>query len=189
MDEKDEKTGGIAGFIVSYNGGKTVSRKTAREIALHILYELEYGAADASELLDTRLSEDGFRQYENETKIYAKPLDDKDAEYIRLVVTGVAAEKEALDELITRYSRRWKIERISRITTSILRMALFEMRAIGDIPEAVAINEAIELAKHYESPEAAVFVNGILGSVSRGEIEDSAESNPTASGDDIPGGA
>ena len=94
----------------------------------------------------------------------------KQSEYIRSVVEGVAQHAPELDEFIARYARGWSFERIPLVASAIMRVAMYEMLYRDDIPNSVAINEAVELAKKYETPETVRFINGILGSFVRSEI-------------------
>ena len=71
---------------------------------------------------------------------------------------------------IARYARGWSFERIPLVASAIMRVAMFEVLYRSDIPNSVAINEAVEIAKKYETPETVKFINGILGSFVRGEI-------------------
>ena len=75
----------------------------------------------------------------------------------------------AIDEVIEKYSKNWKKHRISKVALSVLRLSVCELLYISEIPVGVSINEAVELCKKYATAEDASFVNGILGSVSRGE--------------------
>lgn len=85
----------------------------------------------------------------------------QDRAFTDLLVTGVEAHAAELDETIKRYLKGWTLERIARMDLCILRSALFELM-YSDIPESVAINEAIELAKAYGGQESGPFVNGVL---------------------------
>ena len=82
------------------------------------------------------------------------------------LVNGVLGHSSELDELISGHARDWSIERMPVIDRNLLRMALFEMLYLEDVPAAVAINEAVELAKIYSTDDSSRFVNGLLGSVS-----------------------
>ena len=70
---------------------------------------------------------------------------------------------------ISRLSIGWTLSRLPRVAAAILRAAMYEIKYMEDIPNAAAINEALELVKHYEEPEVVSFVNGILGAFVRGE--------------------
>ena len=76
-----------------------------------------------------------------------------------------------LDHYICQYSHGWKINRISRTAWAVLRCAMYEILYMPDIPDGVAINEAVEIAKKYETPEVVKFMNGILGSFLREEVK------------------
>lgn len=75
-----------------------------------------------------------------------------------------------IDELISSTAKGWKIERMSKVDLSILRLSIYELMFDEDIPEKVAINEAVELAKEYGGEDSASFINGILGEISRTEL-------------------
>ncbi len=72
-----------------------------------------------------------------------------------------------IDDKISQYARGWTTDRITKVSLSILRIAICEMLFFDDIPEGVSINEAVELAKTYASKEDGSFINGVLGSISR----------------------
>ena len=87
--------------------------------------------------------------------------------FTRELVEGVDAEVEQLDALIERYAEGWTLDRIAPLERNILRVALYELLHRDDIPDEVAMDEAIEAAKELCAREAPAFVNGILGSVQR----------------------
>jgi transcription antitermination protein NusB len=87
--------------------------------------------------------------------------------FTRELVEGVAREESELDALIERYSQGWTLDRIAPLERSIMRVALYELLHRGDIPDEVAIDEAVESAKELCGAEAPGFVNGILGAVHR----------------------
>ncbi|ACK42323.1 MULTISPECIES: transcription antitermination factor NusB [Dictyoglomus] len=80
---------------------------------------------------------------------------------------GALYYKDLADEIISKFSKNWKLERIGTIEKNILRMAIAEMFTFSDIPQGVTVNEAVELAKKYVSPEAGRFINGILRNIVR----------------------
>lgn len=88
-------------------------------------------------------------------------------EYACEVFNGVCDNKQRLNETISKYSKAWKIARLPKVTLSLLYLALYEMLYVESIPDSIAINEAVELAKKYATSGDASFINGILGSVSR----------------------
>ena len=87
--------------------------------------------------------------------------------FTRELVEGVEADRPELDESIARHAQGWSLERIAPLERNILRVALHEMRNRSDIPDEVAIDEAVEAAKELCSADAPGFVNGILGAVQR----------------------
>ena len=88
------------------------------------------------------------------------------------MVQGVFAHGPELDDCISRYSVGWSFARIPRMAAAIMRTAMYEVLYMSDIPNAAAINEAVEIAKKYEPAEVVSFVNGILGTFVRAEFED-----------------
>jgi N utilization substance protein B len=153
--------------------GKTsMTRNTAREIAAHLAYELSFTDLKIGEFLDRRLSDENFDDLAPESELYAVKPDDRQRQYIRRLVSGVAEHAAELDGYIEKYARGWKFERISLVASAIMRVAMYEILYMPDIPNGAAINEAVEIAKKYESPETVRFLNGILGSFVRQEIKE-----------------
>ena len=145
-------------------------RNTAREIAVHLAYELSFTEKTAEALTAERLTEEYFETLRGEDEIYAEVPEKDQAEYIKGIVSGVSVHAPELDGYIAKYARGWKFERIPLVASAIMRVAMFEVLYRDDIPNSVAINEAVEIAKKYETPETVKFINGILGSFVRGEI-------------------
>ena len=90
--------------------------------------------------------------------------------FTRELIDGVLHHQDELDALIERYARGWSLDRIAPLERSILRLALYEMLHRPDIPDEVAIDEAVEAAKELCAAEAPGFVNGILGAVKKTEV-------------------
>ena len=152
-----------------------MTRKTAREIAVELCFAAAANEIGTDDLLDSFFSEEHYATLASENELYAELPDEKQMAYIR-TLTAMSREKAAeLDELIGRYARGWKSERISRTARAILRIALCEILYMDDIPAAVAINEAVELDKKYDEPETVAFVNGVLGGFMRGETPEAGE--------------
>ena len=95
--------------------------------------------------------------------------------YIRRLTGLIAENRSELDGYIERYSKGWKVERISKTAAAVLRCAICEILYMDDIPNAAAINEAVELDKGYDEPDTVAFVNGVLGGFVRGELAEMAE--------------
>lgn len=89
-------------------------------------------------------------------------------DYAKEVFAGIKDNVDNFNELINKYSKSWKAARLPKTTLAILYVALYEMNFVDAVPESVAINEAVELAKKYSSSEDASYINGILGAVARG---------------------
>lgn len=149
-----------------------MTRSTAREIAMHLAYQLSFSDLPVEEFLDQQLSEERFAELAAEEALYAEKPNTKQEEYIRRLVSGVAEHAAELDGDIEKYAQGWRFERISLVASAIMRVAMFEMLYMPDIPHGVAINEAVIIAKKYDTPQVAKFVNGILGSFLREEIKE-----------------
>lgn len=150
------------------------ARNIAREIAMHLSYELSFTDLTADELLDQRLSEERFRELAPEYEVYGKLPDVGQLDYIRKLVKGIAAHGYELDQDIEKYAVGWKFERIPLVAAAIMRLAMYEILYMPEIPNGAAINEAVEIAKKYESADVVRFINGILGSFVRAEAGDTS---------------
>lgn len=128
-----------------------MTRKQAREEAFILIFEKVFNSDSVDEVLELA------------TQVRDFTAD----EYIKTVFFGVYSNLEAIDEIISNNSIGWKINRISKTALSILRLAIFEIKFMDDIPESVSINEAVELCKKYSGKEESAFVNGILSTVAK----------------------
>lgn len=146
-----------------------MSRKQAREIALHLIFEMSFQDLEPEEVVAARLEQSIMQSISGDIALYAGKLSRSQTAYITEVVKGVSVRRDELDDIIQLYSKGWKLSRLSRITIAMLRLALYEMRYVEDVPVGAAINEAVELAKQYDTEDAAAFINGILGSAARAE--------------------
>ena len=146
-----------------------MTRTNAREIAVHYSFELGFSNVTADELLDAALTREMFSLIGEEEPLYAEFPNEKQRAYIRTLVKGVYEHGAELDDYIARYAIGWSFARLPRVAVAIMRVAMYEILYMQDIPNAAAINEAVELCKHYESDEVVSFVNGILGSFVRKE--------------------
>ena len=121
------------------------TRREARERALSLLYEAQAkGLTPQEVLLDLPVAP---------------------AEFVSELVTGVEAHLPELDGLIARFAIDWSLDRMPVIDRTLLRMATYELRYQPDVPAAVTISEAVELAKQYSTEESGRFVNGVLASI------------------------
>lgn len=126
-------------------------RTKARALALQVLYEIDIVNHPPAEIFKLRLEE--------------SPLDDDLAEFARQIIFGILPVAGTLDLLIAKYAPEWPYEQLAPIDRNILRMALWEFAVFRETPLKVAINEAVELAKHYGSDSAPRFINGVLGAL------------------------
>ncbi len=144
-------------------------RNIAREIAMHLSYELSFTDLTADELLDNRLSNDRFEELAPEYEVYGKLPGPTQQVYIRRLVKGIAEHGYELDQYIEKYAKGWKFERIPLVAAAIMRLAMYEILYMPDIPNGASINEAVEIAKKYENEDVVRFINGILGTFVRAE--------------------
>ena len=93
-------------------------------------------------------------------------------DYARNIALGVEEKKDNLDGLIEKYSKGWKVKRLPKVNLAILRLAAYEILFVDDVPESVAINEAVELAKKYSGESDYSFINGVLGALVKGEVKE-----------------
>ena len=142
-------------------------RNTAREIAIHLSYELNFATRDIPEMLDNRLSEESFAALAEECNLYEVLPGAKQMEYIRGLVTGVAMHQGELDGYIEKYAVGWKFSRIPMMAVAIMRIAMYEVMYRQDIPTGVAINEAVEIAKTYGQSASGGFVNAVLAKIAK----------------------
>lgn len=149
-----------------------MTRNTAREIATHLAYELSFIDVPVEAFLDERLSEENFEALAQEYDLYSVKPNAKQVQYVRRLVSGVAEHAAELDTYIEKYAKGWRFERISLVASAIMRVAMYEILYMPEIPNGVAINEAVEIAKKYEAPEVVRFMNGILGSFLREEVKE-----------------
>jgi len=137
---------------------------------MRTVYALAESRRDATELLEDILDPEYYETLAEEDELYRlRPT--KDAlDYLKHIVTGVAEHMAELDGYIERNAVGWQFHRISRTAVTIMRVAMFEALYMPKIDNAVAMNEAIELAKKYDTPETVSFVNGVLGAFTKQEL-------------------
>lgn len=114
------------------------------------------------------LFEHEFDKERESAEVYNTAKTARDAEeskYVRAVLAGVAEHEADIEAVVAEASRGWSISRISKVALSILKLSIYEMLYMPDIPIRVSLNEAIELTKEYAEEEARPFVNGILNTV------------------------
>jgi transcription antitermination protein NusB len=131
------------------------ARSKARKRAVDILYEADLRGRDRIELLRERVAE-----------ATTPPVNDH---AVRLV-EGVAENSARIDELIERHAHGWSLERLPDVDRAILRMAVYELLWVDDVPDAVVLDEAVSLAKALSTDDSPAYVNGVLGAVLDAEI-------------------
>ena len=97
----------------------------------------------------------------------ADALSGKEKTFLENLVAGVRDRQEELDEIIGRYSQGWALNRLAKVDLTILRMAVYELKYMPEVPVGATINEAVELSKQFCEDKSSGFINGILGSVAR----------------------
>jgi len=131
-----------------------MTRREAREIAFTLIFEMGYQKdSDISEQYELAKEGRGF----------------EDDGYLKEVVFGVKRKLEEIDKKIEENSIGWRKERISKTSLAIMRLSVYEMCYYKEIPYNVSINEAVELAKKYDTDTAPAFINGILNAIATKE--------------------
>ena len=130
------------------------ARSKARKRAVDVLYEADVRSGDALALLRERLADE------------TPPV----PEHTVRLVEGVAEHASRIDALIDAHASNWSLERLPDVDRAILRMAVFELLWADDVPDAVVIDEAVELAKTLSTDDSPAYVNGVLGAILAAEV-------------------
>ena len=133
---------------------------------MHLIYSRCFTGEDPRQEIATRLEKEYYGNLAQENEVYAEMPSHRQVKYLDQVVSGVQAEEEQLNEIIGKYSIGWDVSRISRLSRAIMQLAIYEIIHFEDVPDNVAVSEAVRLTKLYDTDSAA-FVNGILGSYVR----------------------
>jgi transcription antitermination factor NusB len=126
-------------------------RRRSRELAVQVLFHLEFGSDDPGEAFDIICD-----SFESPASIRS---------FSRDLVLGVCEEKEHLDSLIASASKHWRLDRMPFLDKCILRMAVFEILLMEDIPPKVSIDEAVEIGKRFGGNDSSGFINGVLDNI------------------------
>ncbi|GAA1297715.1 transcription antitermination factor NusB [Saccharothrix xinjiangensis] len=126
------------------------ARSKARKRAVDVLYEADVRGADPVTLIAERVG-----------SADVPPVND----YTVSLVEGVTAHRARIDDLISEHSEGWTLQRMPAVDRAVLRVGLYELLWAGDVPDAVAIDEAVELAKGLSTDDSPRFVNGVLGRI------------------------
>ncbi len=144
-----------------------MTRANARELAVHLIYGQKFTGEEPQQVVSTRLEKEYYAQLSGENEVYAERPSRAQLRYIDSVVAGVANREEELNATIQQFSIGWDVTRISRLTRSIMQLAIYEILYVEDVPTGVAISEAVRLSKKYDNEDTGAFVNGILGAYTR----------------------
>ncbi len=147
------------------------SRRRARELAIKVLFHMEFTSGDPEEVFQLICKNFGV----------SKSI----RSFSRELVLGVCKNRKEVDRLIGRASKHWRLERMSRVDRTILRVGTFEILAMKDIPPKVSIDEAVELGKMYGTEDSGSFINGVLDKIySNLTQEDDLEKNNVSEGNE-----
>ncbi len=133
-----------------------MSRREARDAALAFLFQLDFRSEPVSE--------------QKELYLQNHPLDDADIEFFNTLVQGVCEKKDEIDEVYAKYLKDWKQDRLPKVDVVILRISVYEMLYMKDVPTNVSISEAVILTKKYSSEDSKGYINAVLGKVGK-ELE------------------
>jgi N utilization substance protein B len=125
------------------------TRSKSRKAALDLLYEADIRGRVAVDLLSSRMSDD---------EVYIR-------EYTAQLLEGVASARKKIDELITLHAQGWDMDRMPAVDRNILRIAIYELLWSNEIPDKVAISEALELAKTLSTDDSVSYINGVLATI------------------------
>jgi len=126
-------------------------RHLARTCVMQTLFAIEFRGGNANEILSNILEE------------FAPKL--TEVEFAQITLSGILDNKEAITKTIQKYAPDWPIEKIAKIDRAILDIGIYEIIYSEDVPPVVAINEAVEIAKHYGDKNSPKFINGVLSNV------------------------
>ena len=128
-------------------------RRAGRELVLSVLFQVDIAAAPSDEALASAIN--------------AKNADAETIEFTRRLIDLTLEHAKEIDDLLSQYAKQWPLDRMANVDRCLLRMAVSEILYCPDIPNSVAVDEAVELAKKYSTAESGRFINGILGSLLR----------------------
>lgn len=144
-----------------------MTRGNARELAVHLIYAREFTGEEPDRIISDRLNKEYYSKLAPENQVYEERPSRAQMAYIDTVVSGVANRVDELNATIQKFSIGWDVSRISRLTRTIMQLAIFEIQYLEDVPTGVAISEAVRIAKMYDGDDTGSFVNGILGTYAR----------------------
>jgi N utilization substance protein B len=148
---------------------KSGTRRKSRELALQMLFQLDMGKQTTDEVRRTFWNE--RRDLDRKVQGFADDL------------FRVAAERQAeIDQIVERNAEHWRMDRMAAVDRNVLRCGVAEMLGFADTPKPVVINEALEIARRFSTPESVTFINGVLDSVAK-ELDNAKAISPQRHGD------
>ena len=130
-----------------------MNRKLSREKAMELFFGMTCSKDTVEEAVETFIDN------------YEGDIQELDLTYIKKALIGIENNKEAIDEAISSNLQNWKIDRISKVNLTILRLAAYEILFDEEVPRSVAINEALEITRKYSDEKSVSFVNGVLDKI------------------------
>ncbi len=150
-----------------------MKRRSARVVAVQCLYQMEMNQVPAHEALRAAMEE---ALTDNESGTDVTDADELLA-YVRGLLDDLVPRIPEIDDMLSQFLQGYQVERLSRVDREVLRVAVYEMIYSNDVPPKVAVNEAIEVAKHFGTEESGKFVNGVLGKMVKQVDELKAQAN------------
>ncbi|MGE5627491.1 MAG: transcription antitermination factor NusB [Solirubrobacterales bacterium] len=138
-----------------------MNRRKSRELAMKLLYQMSINKEDYDSVM-LNLKESIECDLKSEEDIDLKEID---MEYIARIIKGVQENMETIDSEIEKYLVNWKLNRLSKVDLTIMRICAYEIMFEIDIPNKVSINEGLELAKKYSEENSASFINGVIDNI------------------------
>jgi N utilization substance protein B len=146
----------------------SLTRRDIREKALQSLFQLSVNdELSKEEAMQQALTSENELVDEVETVLVPSYLD--------MLVSGVMEKQDEIDEKIKSHLENWSLDRLAKTDLIIIRVAIFEMMYVSDVPDRVALNEALEITKKYSDEKSRKFVNGVLANIVNENNEDEAE--------------
>ncbi len=130
-----------------------LTRREAREAAFVALFQIDVGRAAMESAIKAAVG--------------SRRIDERSLDYLRKVVPGVIEHRPDIDQAISKLAIGWSLDRMGAVDRNLLRLAVYEISHLDDVPVGAAINEAVSLAKKFGDEDSGKFINGILGRLAR----------------------
>ena len=152
-----------------------MNRTNAREIAVQLGFYASSAGKPVSEIFDEFFEEEYYATLVQDCELYKELPGENELAYIKRLTSLMEDHRIQIDAYIEKYSHGWTVARISKTALAVMRCAICEILYMEDIPDAAAINEAVELAKGYDDADTVAFINGVLGGFMRAEKAETAD--------------